>query len=99
MALGGQEVTAPGPMPPDRLAIRLANLMGRLRSGWRSARLAHRAAGQGRRVAHGLDVMALGLLMELVARGTERRLASLLQRKSTDVAPDDDSSAAEPKPR
>ena len=79
-----------------RAAIRLANVLGRLRSGRRSARLAQRVAGSGRRVAHGLDVMALGILMELVARATERRLASAVER---DVAPGDDSSSAEPEPR
>ena len=79
--------------------MRLAHTLRRLRSGSASAQLAQRVAVPGRRVAHGLDLMALGLLMELVARATERRLVSAVERKSRDVAPAGDSSAAESKPR
>jgi hypothetical protein len=52
-------------------------------------RLARAALGRVRQVVHGLDVMALGLLMELVARLTERKLLSLVDRPAPDTAAGD----------
>lgn len=42
------------------------------------------ALNRGRRILHGLDVMAVSLLMEMVARVTERKLLSLVDRASPD---------------
>lgn len=64
-----------------------------------SVRLASAAAAGGRRVAHGLDVIVLGLLMEIVARVAERQLLSVVERPSPDVAAGDQSSSAQPAPR
>lgn len=47
------------------------------------------APGRGRRVLHRLDVMAVGLLMEVVARVTERKLLTLADRASPDSAAGD----------
>lgn len=62
------------------------------------ARLAGDALGHCRRVAHGLDVMALSLLMDIVARVAERKLLSVAERQSPDAA-DDQSSPAQPTAR
>ena len=51
-----------------------------------AGRLAHAALGGGRRVLHGLDVRVLGLLLEVVARVTERKLLRLAELPSPDVA-------------
>jgi hypothetical protein len=63
-----------------------------------SIRLVGDALGHCRRVAHGLDGMALSLLMEIVARVAERKLLSVAERQSPDAA-DDQSSPASPAAR
>ena len=90
-------MTAPGPTATQRLVEgRPANVLRRLRSGCGRVptRLARAALGRGRRVIHGLDVTALGLLMEIVARVTERKLLSLVERPSPDVAAGDQCSSS-----
>lgn len=59
------------------------------------AQLARAAQGGGRRIAHGLDVLALGLLMEVAARVVERKLLSVVERPSPEEVPGDRSSAAQ----
>ena len=62
-----------------------------------AGRLAHAVLGGGRRVLHGLDVTVLGLLLEVVARVTERKLLRLAERPSPDVAASGEcSSSAKP---
>lgn len=78
-------MTAPEPMPTQRIARTWpVNALSRLRSGRGTglAQLARAAEGGGRRIAHGLDVVALGLLMEVAARVAERKLLSVAERKS-----------------
>lgn len=62
-----------------------------------TGRLAHAALSGGRRVLHGLDVMVLGLLLEVAARVTERKLLRLAELPSPDVAASGEcSSSAKP---
>ena len=87
-------MTASDPLVPQRLVESWsANVLRRLRSGrWRPVRVGHAALGRSRQVIHGLDQTALSLLMEVVARVTERKLRSLVERPSPDRAAGDESS-------
>lgn len=63
----------------------------RFDSGWRlePTRLARAARGRGRQLVHVLDLATLGLLMEVVAHLTERKLLSLAERPLPNVAESD----------
>lgn len=56
----------------------------RVRPGSQRAAWAAGVVSQGRRVAHGVDVIAVGLAMEVVARVAERKLLSAAAHQSPD---------------
>ena len=58
-------------------------------------RLAHVALSGARRVLHSLDVTVLGLLLEVVARVTERKLLRLAELPSPDGAASGERSSSE----
>lgn len=90
-------MTALGPMVIQRLVgSRPANVLRRFRSG-RSrgpSFLARAAMGGSRRVIHHLDRLTLVLIMEIVARVTERKLLALVERPLPGVAADDQVSSS-----
>lgn len=63
------------------------------------ARLVRGATQRGRRMTHVLDGVALGVLMEIVARVAERTLLSMAKRPSPDAAARDQASFAQSEAR
>jgi hypothetical protein len=90
-------MTALGLMVMQRLAeSRPANVLRRFRSGCMMGHswLARASLGRGRRVVRHLDRLTLVLIMEIVARVTERKLLALLERPLPGVAADDQVSSS-----
>jgi hypothetical protein len=90
-------MTALGLMIMQRLVeSRPAKVLRRFRSGCRRgpAFLFRAALGRGRRVIRHLDRQTLVLLMEIVARVTERKLLALVERPTPGVAADDQVSSS-----
>ena len=62
----------------------------------RYERLARAAVGHGRLVTHRLDLLALGLLAEVVVRLAEKRLLSVSRQPSAGAVSSDHPSPADP---
>jgi len=69
------EMPVPGTTPPRR--VRQGSQRGP--TAWAAG-----VVSQGRRVAHGVDVIAVGLAMEVIARVAERKLLSAAAHQSPD---------------